>query len=62
MKPDTKIIIAVVVVVSVVLVVGSYVFFNGAVAPLEQKEDKTIIAATQNVEIQADTFNGDIII
>jgi DUF4097 and DUF4098 domain-containing protein YvlB len=34
----------------------------GALAPLEQGQEKTTNVATQNVEIQATTFNGDITI
>ncbi len=60
MKTNTKIIIGLVVIAVVVIVVGAFAFANMALAPLEQRQDKTTIAATQNVEIEATTFNGKV--
>ena len=60
MEQQTKIIVAVAVIVAAVLVVSAYVFLNSAFTPLDQREDKTSKAAAKNVEIQATTFNGDI--
>ena len=62
MKPANKVIIIIAIVVAILLIFASYTILNNALAPLEQREDKTTIAATQNVEIQAMTFNGDIVI
>jgi DUF4097 and DUF4098 domain-containing protein YvlB len=59
MKTDTKIILAVVVIVAVLLI-GTYAFLNSALAPLEQKEITNSIPTAPNVEVQATTFNGNI--
>ena len=60
MNQSNKIIIAAIIIVIIVVPIGAYAFLNSAFASLEQKEDKNIIGATQNVEIQATTFNGKI--
>lgn len=62
MNPSTKIVLVVTVVVAVAVATAAYTFFNGALAPLEQRQDTTTSIATPNVEIQAITFTGDIII
>jgi DUF4097 and DUF4098 domain-containing protein YvlB len=59
---SSKIVVVVSVIVTIVVIISAYTFFFGAFAPLEQRQDKTLNIATQNVEIQATTFNGDIII
>jgi DUF4097 and DUF4098 domain-containing protein YvlB len=56
------VIIIVVAAVAVIAIFGAYIVFSGAFAPLEQKEDKVLLDSTQNVDIQATTFNGDIVI
>jgi DUF4097 and DUF4098 domain-containing protein YvlB len=60
MKSSTKIIIAVAVIIVVAVSISTYAFLNSALTPLEQKETRTTSIATQNVEIQATTFNGNI--
>lgn len=62
MKSSSKIIIVLAVIVAVVVIVTAYTFLNSALAPLEQREDKATAAATQNVTVNAVTFNGDIVI
>ena len=59
---SNKIIVTVAVILAIVVIVGAYTVFFGALAPLEQRQDKTTNIATQNVEIQAITFNGNIVI
>ena len=60
MKTGTAIIITVAVIATVVILIGTYFFLNGAFNQLEQREDKTSTAVTKNVEIEATTFNGNI--
>jgi DUF4097 and DUF4098 domain-containing protein YvlB len=60
MNQSNKIIIAAAIIVIIVVPISAYVFLNSAFASLEQRENKDIIGATQNVEIQATTFNGKI--
>jgi DUF4097 and DUF4098 domain-containing protein YvlB len=60
MKNDTKIILIVVVFVTVALLIGAYVLLNAALVPLEKNEKANSILTAQNVEIQANTFNGNI--
>ena len=60
MNNQTKIVIAVAVIVAVALLIGTYVLLNSALAPLEQKEVVDSNPTDQNVEIQAATFNGNI--
>jgi len=62
MKPSSKVIIAVTILVAILVIFTAYTLLNGALTPLEQREDKTTISPTQSVEIQAITFNGDIVI
>lgn len=45
---------------SIVLVIGAYVALNNFLAPLEQKQEQATFPNAQYVEIQADTFNGNI--
>lgn len=60
MESATKTLIASIVIILVIGAAGAYVFLNSALAPLEQTQDKTILTATSNVEIQANTFSGNI--
>ena len=60
MKTDTKIILSVMVIVVVVLLIGTYIFFNSALAPLEKNDQTDSLPTAQNVEVQATTFNGNI--
>ncbi len=62
MNLSNKITIIVIVIVAIAAIITAYTMFFGALAPLEQRQDKTANVATQNVEIQATTFNGDITI
>jgi DUF4097 and DUF4098 domain-containing protein YvlB len=62
MNISSKIIIVAIVIAAIVVIITAYTFLFGALAPLEQRQDKTTNVATQNVEIQATTFNGDITI
>jgi len=60
---SSKIVVIVVIAVAgIIAISGAYIIFNSAFAPLEQKEDKSLIDSTQNIDIQATTFNGDITI
>ena len=62
MNLTSKIVLVVTVIVVIAVIITAYTFFIGALAPLEQRQDKTTNMATQNIEVQAITFNGDIII
>jgi len=42
------------------LIIGAYVALNNFLAPLEQKQEQATFPSAQYVEIQADTFNGNI--
>lgn len=42
------------------MIIGVYVVLNNALAPLEQKQEQATFPGAQYVEIQADTFNGNI--
>ncbi len=43
-----------------IVAVGFYALMNSGLAPIETRQDKTTKAATQNVEVHATTFNGNI--
>ena len=60
MKQPTIIIVAVTIIAVAVVIVGAFTFLNAAFAPLERRQDTSTNIATQNVEIQATTFNGNI--
>ncbi len=60
MKSSNKIILAAAVVAAIVVVIGASFILGNGLAPLEHREDTTTNEATQNVEIQASSFNGDI--
>ena len=60
MNMSTKLVIGIAVILSIALIVGAYVVLNNALAPLEQKEEKAAFPGAQYVEVQADTFNGNI--
>lgn len=62
MTLSSKIVIAVIAIAAIIVIITAYTLLNGAMAQLEQRQDTTTNVATQNVEIQATTFNGDIII
>jgi DUF4097 and DUF4098 domain-containing protein YvlB len=62
MKLSSKIVMVVTVVVAIAVVITAYGLLNSALVPLDQKQDITTTVATKNVEIQATTFNGDIVI
>jgi DUF4097 and DUF4098 domain-containing protein YvlB len=62
MNLSSKIIILFTIVVAVVVIFTAYTLLNSGLAPLEQREDKTTTLATQNVTINAETFNGNIVI
>ena len=62
MNLSSKIVIAVTVIVAIAIVITAYGLLNTALAPLDEKQDTTTNIATKNVEIQATTFNGDIVI
>ena len=59
-KLYTKITIVVAVITTIAVIISAYSFVNNVLAPLDQREDKTTNAATQNIEIEATTFNGNI--
>jgi DUF4097 and DUF4098 domain-containing protein YvlB len=59
---SNKIAVTIAVILAIIVIIGAYTVFFGALAPLEQRQDKTTNIATQNVEIQAITFNGNIVI
>jgi hypothetical protein len=59
---SSKILISVLVIAGIIVTISAYVFLFAALTPLEQKQDQTTISPTQNIEIQATTFNGDIMI
>jgi DUF4097 and DUF4098 domain-containing protein YvlB len=60
MQTQTKIVVAVAVVVVAAFLIGSYVFLNNAFVPLDKTQDIIVYNATPNVEIKASTFNGNI--
>ena len=60
MNLSSKIAILAAVIVAIVVIFFAYTFLLGAFAQLENKQVERTIIATQNVEIQATTFNGDI--
>lgn len=62
MNLSTKIVIVVAVVAAVIVLAGGYLLLNSALSPLEQKETKATILVSPNVEVQATTFNGNVII
>ncbi len=62
MNLSTKLIILLTVIVAVVVIFTAYTLLNSGLAPLEQREDKTTTLATQNVTINAETFNGNIVL
>ena len=45
---------------SIVLIIGAYVALNNFLGPLEQKQEQAKFPGAQYVELQADTFNGNI--
>jgi DUF4097 and DUF4098 domain-containing protein YvlB len=62
MNLSSKIIVVVTVIVIVAVIITAYGLLNTTLAPLDQKEDTITNFATKNVEIQATTFNGDVVI
>jgi hypothetical protein len=62
MNLSSKFIIVLIVIVAVALIFTATTLLNNGLAPLEQKEYKTTTTATKNVTLNAETFNGDIII
>ena len=60
MKRSTKSIIFALVLIAAILTVCAFAVIQNAMAPLEQREDKTVYTPKENVVIQASTFNGDI--
>jgi len=60
MHISAKLLIGVVAIVSIVLIIGAYAALNNFLAPLEQKQEQATFPGAQYVEIQADTFNGNI--
>ena len=60
LKRSTKSIIFALVLIAAILTVCAFAVIQNAMAPLEQREDKTAYTPKENVVIQASTFNGDI--
>jgi cytoskeletal protein RodZ len=59
-KRSTKSIIFALVLIAAILLFCVFAVIQNAMAPLEQREDKTVHTPKENVVIQAATFNGDI--
>ncbi len=62
MRRQTKSILFAVIVIVAIVSVSIYAVVYHATAPLAQRQDKTEYTPRENVDIQAGTFNGDIII
>ena len=60
MKRSTKSIIFALVLIAAIVTVCVFAVIQNAMAPMEQREDKTVYTPKENVVIQAATFNGDI--
>jgi hypothetical protein len=61
-KRATKNIIFALVVIAAIVGICLFAVIQNALAPLAQREDKSMFTPTQNVVIQASTFSGNIVI